>query len=156
MARISAQEKEQKKAMMDEHIYQLFIKEGWDSVTYDRLAKDLNLRKSSIQAYYEKSIMFATALQGRVFPVVIQKLDFSSKEAFIESWVRAFHDENCHIFRDIVKMLLQDIIKTGSSIHSKGAVLRIEQMLAQSIGEEEAKICIKRVFGETLYSQMSC
>ncbi len=84
----------------------------------------------------------------------MQKHDFSSKEAFIDSWVGAFHDENCHIFRDIVKMLLQNIIKTGTSIHSKGAVLRIEQMFAQSIGEA-AKISIKRVFGETLYSQMS-
>ncbi|MGF1866181.1 TetR/AcrR family transcriptional regulator [Enterovibrio norvegicus] len=155
MARITAEQKEQKKQMMDELIFQIFISEGWEAITYDRLAKELNVRKSSIQSYYSKNIMFATALQGRVFPVVIEKLDFNSKDAFINSWLAAYHDEESHIFREVVKMLLHNIIKNGTSPYSKGAILRLQNMLGQSIGPLDADRAIKIVLGETLYSQMS-
>ena len=152
MARITVKEKEHKKAMMDEIIHQLFIREGWEAVTYDRLAKELDMRKSSIQSYYSKNILFASALQGRIFPVVIQKLDFTSKEAFIETWLKSFHDKECHVFRDTIKMLLQNIIKTGTSPYTKGAVMKLQSLLTQKIGEKEATYAIKWVLGETLFS----
>ena len=154
MARITTEEKEQKKKMMDELIFQLFLSEGWEAVTYDRLAKELNLRKSSIQSYYPKSIAFATALQGRIFPIVIQKLNFKSKQQFIESWLAAYSDEQCHIFKEVVKMLLNNIIKSSTSPHSLKAIMRLQNLLAQNIGEEEAGKTIKIVLGETLYIQM--
>ena len=148
MARITAEEKEQKKKMMDELIFQIFLSEGWEAVTYDRLAKELNVRKSSIQSYYAKNIMFATALQGRVFPVVLEKLDFSSKEAFISSWLSAYHDDESHIFKEVVKMLLHNIIKNGTSPYSKGAILRLQNMLGQNIGATEADQAIVKILPE--------
>ncbi|MCG3816103.1 TetR/AcrR family transcriptional regulator [Photobacterium damselae] len=155
MARISVIEREKKKAIMDELIYQLFLAEGWDAVTYDRLSKELDMRKSTIQSYYEKSIMFATALQGRVFPLVIQKLDFSTKEAFLSSWANAYSDPDSHIFRETVRMLLLNIVKPGTSPISRGAVVRLEKMLSESIGDQEANLTIKEALGTTLYYQMT-
>ncbi|MGF1768144.1 TetR/AcrR family transcriptional regulator [Enterovibrio makurazakiensis] len=141
--------------MMDELIFQIFLAEGWEAITYDRLAKELNVRKSSIQSYYPKNVMFATALQGRVFPVVIEKLDFSSKDGFIQSWLLAYHDEESHIFKEVVKMLLHNIIKNGTSPYSRSAIMKLQHILGKNIGEEGADHAIKMVLGATLYSQMS-
>ncbi|MGV2987553.1 TetR/AcrR family transcriptional regulator [Vibrio sp. E150_011] len=154
MARITAEEKRQKKERMDECIVKIFLNEGWSSVTYDRLAKEFNVRKSSIQAYYPSSIMFATALQGVIFPLFLEMLDFETKDKFIDSWVSAYEDESNHVFREVVEMLLQNILKDGTSPYSRGGVLRLKQHLAQTIGEGEATSAIKSVFGELVYRKM--
>lgn len=154
MVRITAEEKEKKKQRMDDCIIKIFFNEGWSSVTYDRLAKEFGVRKSSIQAYYPSSIMFASALQGKVFPMIIHLLDFSSKQKFIESWLHAYLDTENHIFREIVEMLLHNILKDGTSPYSRGGVLKLQTHLAQSIGEEAAIEAIKAVFGEMIYHKM--
>ncbi|MGL6258948.1 TetR/AcrR family transcriptional regulator [Vibrio sp. WXL103] len=154
MARITAQEKQEKKQRMDQRIVDIFLNEGWSAVTYDRLAKEFNVRKSSIQAYYPSSIMFATALQGIVFPIVVKTLNFESKQAFIDSWVSAYEDKSNHVFREAVEMLLQNILKDGTSPHSRGGVLKLQNHLAQSIGEEEAIDAIKSALGELIYRKM--
>lgn len=154
MAKISAEEKAKKKQNMDDKIYSIFINEGWGAVTYDRLAKEFNVRKSSIQAYYPTNIMFATALQGKIFPLVIPLLDFSTKQGFINSWLKAYKDEEQHVFKEVVKMLFDNILKDGTSPHSRGAILRLQQILAQNIGEEDAQLAIKIAFGEILYRKM--
>ncbi|OIN26982.1 hypothetical protein [Vibrio barjaei] len=154
MAKISAEEKAKKKQSMDDKIFSIFINEGWGAVTYDRLAKEFNVRKSSIQAYYPSNIMFATALQGKVFPLVIPLLDFSTKQGFIDSWLIAYKDEEQHLFKEVVEMLFDNIMKDGTSPHSRGSVLRLQQILAQNIGEDDAKMAIKIVFGEIIYIKM--
>ncbi|MGR5450845.1 TetR/AcrR family transcriptional regulator [Vibrio sp. PNB22_3_1] len=154
MARITAQEKLQKKEKMDECIVNIFLNEGWSAVTYDRLAKEFSVRKSSIQAYYPSSIMFATALQGIIFPIIVDILDFDSKEKFINSWVTAYEDINNHVFRETIEMLLQNILKDGTSPYSRGGVLKLQHHLALSIGEKEAIDAIKSVFGELIYRKM--
>ncbi|MEZ9701402.1 TetR/AcrR family transcriptional regulator [Vibrio sp. 10N.261.46.E12] len=154
MARITAEERRQKKERMDERIVKIFLNEGWSSVTYDRLAKEFNVRKSSIQAYYPNSIMFATALQGVVFPILLDILDFETKDKFIDSWITAYEDPNNHVFREVIEMLLQNILKDGTSPYSRGGVLRLKQHLAQTIGETEATEAIKSVFGELVFRKM--
>jgi len=154
MARITAEERAQKKQNLDEMIVTIFMTEGWRAVTYDRLAKEFNVRKSSIQSYYASSVMFATALQGKVFPIIIPLLDFSTKQLFIDSWVKAYKDEEQHVFKEVVHMLLDNILKDGTSPHSRGAVFKLQQNLAITIGEVEAENAIKMVFGEIIYLKM--
>jgi|GEM_PF-3109235 len=154
MARISAEERERKKKAMDAIVFQIFMTEGWDHVTYDRLAKETGMGKSSVQRYYESKMMFATALQGKVFPLAVQKLNFTSSDAFIESWDRALHDPESHVFREVVRMLMTNIMNLGTSQHSRTAVMKIVQMLAQSIGEEKAQQSVQMVLGRTIFSYM--
>lgn len=156
MARITAEERAQKKQKLDDMIMTIFMNEGWNSVTYDRLAKEFNVRKSSIQAYYPHSIMFATALQGKLFPLITPLLDFTTKEAFILSWSKAYRDETQSVFKDVMEMLLDNILKDGTSPYSKGAVLKLQQMLSKNTGEQEAEAAMKIIFGEMVYSKMSC
>lgn len=155
MARITAQQKAIKKQIMDDFIYDLFCSEGWDAVTYDRIARDLNMGKSSVQRYYESKIQFATALQGRLFPIVVTKIDFSCSEAFITSWLKAYHDSESIVFREIVRMLMTNVINLGTSKHTRSAVLRLQNLLATNTSKEEAEQTIKFILGETCYLYMN-
>lgn len=154
MAKITAEERAQKKQNLDSMVISIFMNEGWDFVTYDRLAKEFNVRKSSIQAYYPSSIMFATALQGKIFPLIVPLLNFTTKQAFIDSWIKAYKDEEQHIFKEVVKMLLANILKDGTSPYSRGSVLNLQEMLAKNIGNKDAEGAIKMVFGEVIYMKM--
>ncbi|MCG9629496.1 TetR/AcrR family transcriptional regulator [Vibrio sp. Isolate30] len=154
MARITAEQKAQKKQAMDKKILSIFLEEGWGAVTYDRLAKEFNTRKSSIQAYYSSNIMFATALQGKVLPMVVPLLNFHSKESFVQSWLSAYDDPENHIFQELVNMLLENIIKDGSSPYSRGAIVNIHHLLEQNMTKEEAETAIKSVFGEMMYKKI--
>ena len=154
MARITAEERAQKKQNLDDMVISIFMNEGWDFVTYDRLAKEFNVRKSSIQAYYPNSVMFATALQGKIFPLVVPLLNFTTKQAFIDSWIQAYKDEEQHIFKEVMKMLLDNILKDGTSPYSRGAVFKLQEMLAKNIGSKDAEDAIKMVFGEMIYTKM--
>ncbi|OBU41668.1 hypothetical protein CTM76_17005 [Photobacterium phosphoreum] len=154
MARITAKERVQKKQNLDNMVISIFMNEGWDSVTYDRLAKEFNVRKSSIQAYYPSSIMFATALQGKIFPLIIPLLNFTTKQAFIDSWIKAYENKEQHIFKEVVKMLLANILKDGTSPYSRGSVLNLQKILAKNIGNKDAEDAIKMVFGEIIYMKM--
>ena len=154
MARISAEEKKDKKNRIDTIIVRIFLEEGWSAVTYDRLAKEFGVRKSSIQAYYPTSIMFATALQGKVLPMFVEKLDLTTKEGFISSWLNAYDDQDNHVFREVIEMLLHNILKDGTSPHARGSVMRLQQQVAINIGEEEAVNAIKIIFGEMMYRKM--
>lgn len=152
MARITAEEKEQKKNQYDALIFQIFTEEGWDAVTYDRLAKELGIGKSSLQRYYPSNLFFATALQGKVFPLAIQKLDLSSKSAFIQSWLTAYHDENDHIFHEVIRMLMVNIMNHGGAPATKSAIGRLIALLAQTLGEDDAKDAVITALGHTIYS----
>ncbi|MGF1698207.1 TetR family transcriptional regulator [Vibrio lamellibrachiae] len=152
MARITVAEREQKKQMMDDLIFRLFMTEGWEVVTYDRLAKELGMGKSSIQRYYESKNMFMTALQGKVFPLAMQKLDFSTSEAFINSWVKAYHDEDSHVFREVVRMLMDNIMSSGTAPQAKAAIYRMIQQLENIMPHQEAEDTMKMVLGCTVYA----
>ncbi|WP_234496607.1 TetR/AcrR family transcriptional regulator [Vibrio maritimus] len=154
MARISAEERAKKKLILDGLVLSIFLEEGWGAVTYDRLAKEFGVSKSSIQNYYPSSIMFATALQGKVLPMVLPLLNFSSEEKFVSSWICAYEDEQHHVFREVVEMLIDNILKDGTSPYSRGGALKLEEMLAKNTDESSAKRAMKTVFGEVIYRKM--
>lgn len=145
MAKITAEEKERKKAELDAHIYKIFITEGWDAITYERMAKDFGTRKSSIQRYYEKRLDFGTALQGRVFPVVIQLLDLSCKERFIASWIQALEN---HTFREVNKLLVEHA--TGSGTGGLQGLNKLLRVMKATMSDSDAHSALTVCLGETV------
>jgi hypothetical protein len=51
-------------------------------------------------------------------------------------------------------MLLENIIKDGSSPYSRGAIVNIHHLLEQNMTKEEAETAIKSVFGEMMYKKI--
>ena len=149
MARISQEEKEQNQAHYDAVIFELFITEGWEAVTLDRVAKECGIRKSTLQGYYKNKDQFAYALQGKIFPMFAGKLDFQSAERFKASW-RTLHSED-RVFREVVLMLIDNIVSRGGSEGTRGAIIRLVHVLSVNITEEAAEQAVKEALGETLF-----
>ncbi|MGF1753532.1 TetR family transcriptional regulator [Vibrio makurazakiensis] len=148
MARISAAEMEKKQKLYDELILKIFLAEGWDAVTYDRISKDMGVTKSSIQRYFPSKMHFATALQGKIFPEAIRLIDVSSKERFFESWERSLRENQ--IFRESLRIIMTNAIAPVTAQATQNAITRIAHLLAPTIGEEEAKAAVELALGRTL------
>ncbi|MGR6862950.1 TetR/AcrR family transcriptional regulator [Aliivibrio salmonicida] len=155
MARITTEERERKKTQYDALILSIFLDEGWDAITYDRLAKDLGIGKSSVQRYYENRMLFATALQGKLMPIALRRLDMTTKDAFIGSWELAISDDKDHVFREIVRMLMTNILHVETSKATVMAVNRLISVLSTHIGRADATEAVKIVLGSTMFMYMN-
>ncbi|PKF50648.1 TetR family transcriptional regulator [Enterovibrio nigricans] len=150
MGRITAQEKESNKAKYDAIIFDLFINEGWRAVTLDRVAKECGIRKSTLQGYYKSKEHFAYALQGRTYPLFVEQLNFTSQDLFVESWCELL--DRSRIFREVVAMLLDNLVHKGGGQGVRQALQRITNQLAKSMTLDDANKTIHHVFGATLFN----
>ncbi|CAE6950390.1 transcriptional regulator [Vibrio sp. B1FIG11] len=150
MARISKQEREQNQRTYDEYIFNLFVTEGWECVTLDRVSKGLGIRKSTLQGYYPDKYAFLNVLQGRVFPLIVGQLDFTSRIAFINAWSNLLVTNN--VFQQAVKMLLITIVKNGGESRPRvqAPIRRLINELEKNVGHEEANSTIKECLGAAL------
>lgn len=153
MARISAEEIQRKRKMYDECILNLFFSEGWDAVTYDRIAKEMGVTKSSLQRYYANKMQFAHALEGKVFQQATQLLDFTSRIAFLNSWQCSLNDNK--IFRECLHIIMTNALAPVSAPATTKAVTRLTGVLALHIGDSEAQEVMDIALGRTLIVYMN-
>jgi AcrR family transcriptional regulator len=93
MARITKAQREANKESYDAAIYQLFLDVGWEQLTYERVAKHLNVKKSTLQSYYPSKHDFFLIWEGKHMPMFYEKADFRSREAFLTSWQAILDDK---------------------------------------------------------------
>jgi AcrR family transcriptional regulator len=153
MARVSAEEIERKRKMYDKCILNLFLTEGWDAVTYDRIAKEMGITKSSLQRYYANKMQFAYALEGQVFRQATELLVFTDKVSFLDSWQKSLGENQ--IFRECLHIIMTNALAPVSAAATTKAVARLIDELANSIGEEEAKDTVDLALGRSLTLYMN-
>jgi hypothetical protein len=100
-------------------------------------------------------MMFATALQGKLMPMALRRLDMTTKDAFIESWELAINDDRDRVFREIVRMLMTNILHVGTSKATVMAVNRLISVLSTSIGRDKATETVKIALGSTMFIYMN-
>ncbi len=147
MARITQQKKEENLAKYNALIMKIFLAEGWESVTYDRLAKETGLRKSTLQGYYPSNREFAMALQGKILPIVMSCLDFSSREAFIQSWEQGLTEKE---FSMVIRMFVANAAKTESNPSTQRGVLKLIEIVSEHLPNENAREIIDLVMGKSV------
>ncbi|MCG9690297.1 hypothetical protein L1D55_00535 [Vibrio sp. Isolate22] len=145
MARITKAQREKNFQSYNALILEIFLNEGWEHVTYDRLSKETGLRKSTLQGYYPSNANFDVAIKGKVFPILIQRLDFSNKETLLASWQRSLQH---HQFRMIMRMFIMQAYKKGGESSSR--VVGLGQILEQKLPNEDALHLIRVLFGLTV------
>ncbi|MET2951710.1 TetR/AcrR family transcriptional regulator [Vibrio owensii] len=151
MARISRAEWVANKKQYDALVFQMFIKDGWSAVTLDRVSTELGIRKSTLQGYYPHKDDFMSALQGKIFPLIAPKMDFSGEEQFIESWKTLLKENS--MFREVLMMLITSIINNGGAGPKVRAVLlKLINGLALTVGEEKARQTVEKCFGTAIFS----
>lgn len=153
MARVSAEEIQRKRKMYDECILNLFLTEGWDAVTYDRIAKEMGITKSSLQRYYANKMQFAYALEGQVFQQATKLLDFTDRGAFLDSWKKSLNENQ--IFRECLHIIMTNALAPVSAAATTKAVTRLTGVLANNIGKVEAQDTVDLALGRSLISYMN-
>ena len=153
MARVSAEEIQRKRKMYDECILNLFLTEGWDAVTYDRIAKEMGITKSSLQRYYANKMQFAYALEGQVFQQATKLLDFTDRGSFLDSWKQSLNDNQ--IFRECLHIIMTNALAPVSAAATTKAVTRLTGVLANNIGKVEAQDTVDLALGRSLISYMN-
>lgn len=153
MAYISPEQRAKKKEEYDAVVYEIFVTEGWEALTYQNVANRLlgdngkKLTKSSLQRYYPKRIDFGRSLIGKVAPVIISKLDFFDKQAFIESWVQALDDD---FFRMVIQMFIENALESTEKTGSKMGTERLLNVMKATIPSEECTEALEIVFGKSV------
>ncbi|PML57038.1 TetR/AcrR family transcriptional regulator [Vibrio lentus] len=153
MARVSAEEIQRKRKMYDECILNLFLTEGWDAVTYDRIAKEMGITKSSLQRYYANKMQFAYALEGQVFQQATKLLDFTDRGSFLDSWKQSLNENQ--IFRECLHIIMTNALAPISATATTKAVTRLTGVLASNIGKVEAQDTVDLALGRSLISYMN-
>ncbi|MEZ8698719.1 TetR/AcrR family transcriptional regulator [Vibrio lentus] len=153
MARVSAEEIQRKRKMYDECILNLFLTEGWDAVTYDRIAKEMGITKSSLQRYYANKMQFAYALEGQVFQQATKLLDFTDRDSFLDSWKQSLNDNQ--IFRECLHIIMTNALAPVSAAATTKSVTRLTGVLANNIGKVEAQDTVDLALGRSLISYMN-
>ncbi|MGL6260176.1 TetR/AcrR family transcriptional regulator [Vibrio sp. WXL210] len=153
MAKISAAERATNKELFDALIVEQFMimdpTERIDEViTHGKLSKVAGVSKSTFTNYYpDKAALFAP-LAGQIFPRVIKSLEMlGTKDEFIDSWLNAW--DSSPLFRNIITLLLSNAFNSGAM--ARGGFIRLERMLAGSLGNVEAKDALQRCIGLTIY-----
>ncbi|MFK0572961.1 hypothetical protein [Endozoicomonas sp.] len=150
MAKISSEERARRKELYDSVILNIFMTESWEAITYDRLARELTISKSTLQRYYPSRMHFVTALQGKVMPIVARNLDFNSRQSFISSWESALNSDP-H-FRNVVRMFIDNLMSRAPHPSAQDAMMRLLDQLKSVASEEDALVILKVVLGTSVLS----
>ncbi|PKG38335.1 TetR family transcriptional regulator [Psychromonas sp. Urea-02u-13] len=146
MAKITAVQRAQNKEKYDAIVVNCFFDKGWDYITLNNIAKELGLSKSSVQAYYPTKMDFGLTLKDKVFPIMLNKLDFTSPETFINSWGTALAERK--IFAMVVHLLVANATSQATSAMTIAGITKLKGMIAKEWGsEEKAQHAIYQVLG---------
>lgn len=140
MARISREERQRKLEELNEGIWQLFLEQGYDALTFYNIAHYVNWRQSTIQSYH-KSETLVSAIRGRIEPYFLGKLDLSSLESLEQSWLSSLHDNG---FVNIIRFLINLNCNDRSMVELTAyGVRRLEEVSQESLGNDGLELMQK-------------
>lgn len=145
MAKITAEQRLKKKNELDEIVLSIFWEHGWSAISYALVAEKYGCSRGAIQRYYPAHSDFSQALNGKVLPLILEKLDWSSSQEFYCSWVEQLQADDQR-FRRVMELLLNNALQGKSSDMAKIGVSRLLQMIEERFGDKELG---KSLFGET-------
>ncbi len=141
MARITQAQRHANKERYDAEVYELFLDIGWEKLTYERVSKHLNVKKSTLQSYYPSKHDFFEIWRGKHVDKYYEVFDFSSKQAFLASW-RVMLDD------DFLAKLLKYSIE--SSIQSSSVIQNSFNPIIQQLADQLSKVMTKEEAIETM------
>ncbi|WP_117232504.1 TetR/AcrR family transcriptional regulator [Vibrio maerlii] len=144
MARITQEQRDKNKQVLDDLIWKIFTNEGWDAITYQRLADEFGSKKSTMQRYYPSQDDFLDGIRGRPMKLLAEQLDTSSPEALLESWFSAM--EHPHLANVFSMALSTAVEQTGNQFAAHGTQ-NLRRFLNQHFAEATAEQLIYDMYG---------
>lgn len=123
--------------IMDAVVDQL-LRLGYDKMSYTTLSQQTGVSRTGISHHFPKKTDFTAALDGRIFKMFVDHVDFDNGlDAFSSSWVKALDNEE---FRAILRLLFHHIV-TAQNTHefATNGIDRLYKMTETQFGEGSAK-----------------
>ncbi|MCW8335699.1 TetR/AcrR family transcriptional regulator [Vibrio paucivorans] len=123
--------------IMDAVVDQL-LRLGYDKMSYTTLSQQTGVSRTGISHHFPKKTDFTAALDGRIFRLFIEHLDFENGlEAFSQSWIESLENEE---FLAILRLLFHHIVTTENA-HEFAAqgVDRLYKLLETQFGDASAR-----------------
>ncbi|AJR06034.1 TetR/AcrR family transcriptional regulator [Photobacterium gaetbulicola] len=123
---------------------------GYDKMSYTTLSKQTGISRTGISHHFPKKQDFATALDGRIFRLFVEKLDLDNGLAgFSSSWIAALDDEK---FKATLRLLFHHIASSETtSEFAKRGIDRLYDLCLERFGEESQKE-LEWLLGKSLIS----
>ncbi|CAH0537505.1 TetR family transcriptional regulator [Vibrio marisflavi] len=87
------------------------IRLGYDNMSYTTLSQQTGVSRTGISHHFPKKTDFTSALDGRIFKMFVQHLDFEhSLQDFVSSWMSALNNNE---FVALLKLLFHHIVSSG-------------------------------------------
>ena len=123
--------------IMDAVVDQL-LRLGYDKMSYTTLSQQTGVSRTGISHHFPKKTDFSAALDGRIFKMFVEHLNFDgSLNEFSESWVKALDNRE---FLAILRLLYHHIV-TAESAHEFAAngIERLYKTVESKFGASSAK-----------------
>tara|TARA_Y100001956_G_scaffold82421_1_gene103248 strand:+ start:870 stop:1328 length:459 start_codon:yes stop_codon:yes gene_type:complete len=123
--------------IMDAVVDQL-LRLGYDKMSYTTLSQQTGVSRTGISHHFPKKTDFTAALDGRIFKMFVEHVEFDNGlEAFSSSWVKALDNEE---FRAILRLLFHHIV-TAQNTHefAINGIDRLYKMTEAQFGEGSGK-----------------
>ncbi|UTT86364.1 TetR family transcriptional regulator [Vibrio pelagius] len=147
MARITQQQKLENQQKYNQVVLELFLTEGHESLTYARIAKEIGVSLTTLQGYFPSTRAIRAVLHGHILPVLMQPLNFSSEDAFYDSWDKALEEPP---FQSVIKLIFFHASQAEPSdsfyLHAEG---EFREKVRESFGENARRV-IEIVIGRSL------
>ena len=148
MARITQVQKLENQKNYDEIVLNLFLAEGHEALTYARIAQEIGISLTTLQGYYSSTRAIRSVLHQHMLSIVIESLDFSAEERFIQSWQSALDDEQ---FRYVIKLMFFHASQVKNpeqfDLSSNG---EFREKMFESFGTDSVRI-LETVVGRSMF-----
>ncbi|MEA3481226.1 MAG: TetR/AcrR family transcriptional regulator [Pseudomonadota bacterium] len=118
--------------IMDAVVDQL-LRLGYDKMSYTTLSQQTGISRTGISHHFPKKTDFTAALDGRIFKMFIEHLEFDKGlSAFSQSWIKALEDVE---FLAILRLLFHHIVTAENAQEfAANGIDRLYKMVESQFG----------------------
>ncbi|MDN3611847.1 TetR family transcriptional regulator [Vibrio ostreicida] len=133
--------------IMDAVVDQL-LRLGYDKMSYTTLSQQTGVSRTGISHHFPKKTDFIGALEGRIFKMFVEHLDFdNSLQVFSDSWMTALDNAE---FRAILKLLFHHVVSSKSTHEfAANGIERLYKTTQEQYGADSGKE-LEWLFGRSL------
>ncbi|KJY82829.1 transcriptional regulator [Vibrio galatheae] len=123
--------------IMDAVVDQL-LRLGYDKMSYTTLSQQTGVSRTGISHHFPKKTDFTAALDGRIFTMFVEHIEFDKGVSeFSSSWVSALDNDE---FRAILRLMFHHIVTSQNSHEfASNAVQRLYTVCEEKLGQGSAK-----------------
>lgn len=123
--------------IMDAVVDQL-LRLGYDKMSYTTISQQTGVSRTGISHHFPKKTDFTAALDGRIFKMFVEHVDFDNGlSAFSDSWIAALDNDE---FRAILRLLFHHIVTSQKTQEfAANGIERLYTMTTAQFGPESEK-----------------